>query len=183
MTKWSMCTQLPRLRVSVRADAPEDEALRQALQDAVGTLGDAVEIVPDRQHADLILRLVRAKDAPDGQLECWVLDDAEQLYSPDLRIAIGIGKTEAVDGIANVRRDVERIVRNRGILDVASQGLAVLVDDVTVDTLRLTDATEGDTSADVVEIPFAGTFSGKPKRQRMTRLEPQSGEVALGAGN
>lgn len=179
--------KLARLRVSVRADDPKDEAVRKALQGAVATLGDAIEIVPERQHADLILWLARLKDAADGQLECWILDDAEQLYAPDLRIAIGRGgvrsTTEAADGIASVKRDVERIVRNRSILEVASQGLAVLADEVTVDTLRLTDAADGDTGANVVEIPFAGTFSGKPKRQRITRLGTQSGEIELGARN
>jgi hypothetical protein len=193
--------QMPRLRISVRADAAKDHAIKKKLHDAVRALGNAVEMVPQDQHADVILHLARVTSGSDGApqldpdglpargsndapLECWILDDAEKLYAPDLRVPIGTGAgIQADDGVKRVKLDVERIVRNRGILEVAAQGRQALGETLGVEPLRLTDAREDETGPDVVEIPFGEGFKNKPVKQHVEPIEERGGEVQLKRGD
>jgi len=193
------------LRVSVRTDNSKDGAVKKTLQDAMRALGDAVEVVPEGQRAEVILHLARVSYGPAGQpliaadglptrgatdapLECWILDDAEQLYAPDLRIPIADmngaqRKAEANDPIDIVKRNVGIILRNRGILEVAAQGATESTGEISIEALRLTDPRGGESAGDLVEIPFAPEFGGK-KQQRIEPSSPgPSGEVELTKGD
>ena len=182
--------RLPPLRVMVRADHPKDEPVQRALTKALRErLADGIVVVSESEHADVILHLARVgrdaagtftvaadglptRDAPFAPLECWILDETEALYGPTLRIAMqhagATGYDRAVDEIVC---DVDVIVRNRGIVDVANLGADELTGTVVVDAFRPSDPRPGD--VDLVEIQFDDAHGGR-KRQRLDPLQPSA---------
>jgi len=197
---------LPPLRVAVRADHPKKDAtITKELADAVKKgLADAVQVVSDNERSDVILHLARAtrdamgqpnlaadglptRDNPDGSLECWILEDTESLFKPNLLVALADVPRDADTQTHESRFDhvvanVDVIVRNRSFFDAVNDGAQALRGKVSVEALRPANPRGDETLADLIEIGFDHAHGGR-KRQRLDPiLTNSSGEAEMKNG-